>query len=199
MANSGLGPSLSVREFFQRLGLSAENEEHKLLYKTMREERKPLHKQLNADRSNLKAHLRDDPRIKPNFSWAQMEQAPIDNAIRVIWATASPATKVWYTKGWFTDEKGNTDNWIIRWLLWHSFRNTDRRNNRGRNKGLRNGSGASRDSPDIFEGKPIILVLWRCSVDKAIRFSDDLPDTSSDGSLSPGRSAGGYWDPVRNT
>ena len=56
-----------------------------------------------------------------------MKPAAIDSAIVQIFRDASPLVRQWYAH-WRV--QGDKDNFVIRWFLYHLFRNRDARNDR---------------------------------------------------------------------
>jgi hypothetical protein len=60
-----------------------------------------------------------------------IKESALHKEVEVIYMSASPRTAPWYELGVYQDGP-NTENWVIRWCLWHVFRYRDDRNrNRG--------------------------------------------------------------------
>lgn len=77
-----------------------------------------------ANRANLRpeyAHVLD------KFTYNQMRESAIDAAITQIYRNAHPNVRAWYAR-WGVDGTGS--NFIVRWFLYHLFRNRDARNDR---------------------------------------------------------------------
>ena len=132
--------SATKRRLMQALGLIQGNPAHEEIYvriKVCKTHFLPPHSSdaiqtecnvgydaICADRSNLKPEHVDVPN---RFTYGHMTPAAINNAIVQIYQSAHPTVKQWYTH-WGVD--GTASNWIIRWFLYHAFRNRDARNER---------------------------------------------------------------------
>ena len=77
-----------------------------------------------GNRANLRPEF---SRIVDKFTYNQMKESAIDNAIVQIYRNAQPNVRLWYDS-WGVD--GTSSNFIIRWFLYHLFRNRDARNDR---------------------------------------------------------------------
>ena len=77
-----------------------------------------------GNRANLRPEF---SRVMDKFTYNQMKESAIDNAIVQIYRNAQPSVKLWYDS-WGVD--GTSSNFIIRWFLYHLFRNRDARNDR---------------------------------------------------------------------
>lgn len=135
-----------------------------------------------GNRQNLRlafSHVQD------RFTYTQMKETAIDNAIVQIHRDAQPNIRAWYTR-WGVD--GSPANFIIRWFLYHLFRNRDARNDR---KARSMDFHADDDEDD---GK---RSFRRCLMEVSLRFGSVIG--SSAASTSTARStSSGYYDPARN-
>ncbi|MCJ1381758.1 hypothetical protein MMC17_004869 [Xylographa soralifera] len=77
-----------------------------------------------GNRANLRPEFL---RVVDKFTYNQMKESAIDNAIVQIYRNAQPNVRAWYDS-WGVD--GTSSNFIIRWFLYHLFRNRDARNDR---------------------------------------------------------------------
>jgi hypothetical protein len=58
-----------------------------------------------------------------------MMETAMHREVLNIWRNAAPDTRRYYDFGSIQDS-AVTDNWVIRWCLWHVFRYRDNRNGR---------------------------------------------------------------------
>ncbi|MCJ1250159.1 hypothetical protein MMC30_007385 [Trapelia coarctata] len=114
------------------LGLVSGNPAHEALYVAIKAWHSDIVKAecatgydaICANRANLRpacAHVQD------RFTYTQMQELAIDNAIVQIHQNAQANIRAWYSR-WGVD--GTPANFIIRWFLYHLFRNRDARNDR---------------------------------------------------------------------
>ncbi|KAI5273942.1 hypothetical protein E4T47_02919 [Aureobasidium subglaciale] len=111
-----LARSDSKTKFFQRLGLSLQNNSDNRLYELMKEEAIVGRERILSDSNSLLPQLRGDPNIRPPYSNIQICESAIHNEILRIFREASSETKPMYEKGHDRDSF-NEENWIIRWML----------------------------------------------------------------------------------
>ncbi|KAF2089328.1 hypothetical protein K490DRAFT_63465 [Saccharata proteae CBS 121410] len=136
MALARLAPSRTKADFFERLGLSAENPNHKQLYAMMKAEAAEGRRRTSQDSSNLVPQCQNDRNVHPPYSSNQITETAMHREVLNVYYSASQYTKPYYDLAHYVDGR-NEDNWIIRWLLWHVFRYRD---NRNRNRGARSDS-----------------------------------------------------------
>lgn len=84
-------------------------------------------KRMTASPDSLAPQYRDDPRVEPPYSNAQISETAIHREIMRIYHTARRETREIYDLG-HDNERVEEENWIIRWMLWHVFRYRDNRN-----------------------------------------------------------------------
>ena len=82
---------------------------------------------MTASPESLAPQYRDDPKVEPPYSNAQISESAIHREIIRIYQNARRETKEIYDLGRDT-ERVEEENWIIRWMLWHVFRYRDNRN-----------------------------------------------------------------------
>ncbi|MCJ1255980.1 hypothetical protein MMC24_003799 [Lignoscripta atroalba] len=116
--------SATKRRLMQALGLSQGTPAHEEIYVRIKTECSVGYDTICADRRNLKP---EHANVPGRFTYGHMTAAAIDNAIVQIYRNAHPTVRQWYTH-WGVD--GSPSNWIIRWFLYHAFRNRDARNER---------------------------------------------------------------------
>lgn len=122
-----MAQSESKARFFDRLTLSEAEKSHRDLYDKMKAEATAGWERSKANRDSLLPHLRNDPRVVPPYAYGQIDEDAIQAEVVRIRRDASPETRFIYNVG--CDYEGDREeNWIIRWLLWHSFRYRDERN-----------------------------------------------------------------------
>ncbi|PIB01325.1 hypothetical protein CB0940_00966 [Cercospora beticola] len=165
---SALAQSESKTRLFQRLHLCEDDRAHKELYSLMKRE-------AVAGRKRL---------IEKESAGSPINETATHAEILRIYKLASPETRTIYDLGKDTDGP-EEENWVIRWLLWHSFRYRDQRNNRIRGGNTAPGNQANDD--DESSGA--------CSSAQSV-----TPDQEQDSNGSENASArrNEYWDPVRN-
>ena len=106
---------------------------------------------MTASPDSLAPQYRNDPKVEPPYSNAQISETAIHREIIRIYNTARRETRAVYDLGRDT-ERIEEENWVIRWMLWHVFRYRD---NRNRNRGAASPSeppaeprsGPSTDTP----------------------------------------------------
>ena len=152
-----LAPSESKERFFQRLSLDENNQNHQRLYRNMKvpilrhisivynwtdikvkREAIEGRERMTAQPDCLAMQYRDDPEVEPPYNAAQLSKDAIAREISRIYKSAKAETKAVYDLGRFTDSVGNEENWVIWWMLWHTFRYRDNRNKSG-SRGLSRG------------------------------------------------------------
>lgn len=138
-----LAVSRSKADFLQSLGLSNDNPADRQVYiaiKVSREWKGPSppmccvltnlptqreamegRARLCQNRDNLMPQCRDDVTVQPPFSSSQMMETAMHREVLRIYSLASPTTRPYYQLGRFMDGE-NVDNWVIRWMLWNTFR-----------------------------------------------------------------------------
>ncbi|MCJ1476594.1 hypothetical protein MMC13_005260 [Lambiella insularis] len=117
-------PSALKSRLMTALGLQSGNPAHEQLYLEVKKECALGYDAVCANRANLRpeyAHVPD------KFTYNQMRESAIDAAITQIYRNTHPNVRAWYTR-WGLD--GTSSNFIIRWFLYHLFRNRDARNDR---------------------------------------------------------------------
>jgi len=141
MAAQYVPPSASKARLMAALGLEEGNPQHEHLYLTIKvglcsqyteseltdtnqAECAVGYDAICGNRANLRPQC---SHVQDRFSYTQMRETAIDNAIVQIYQKAQPAVSAWYNR-WGVD--GTKDNFIIRWFLYHLFRNRDLRNDR---------------------------------------------------------------------
>ena len=77
-----------------------------------------------ANRGNLKTEF---AHVVDRFTYHQMKESAINNAIVQIYCNAKPNVRACYNR-WGVDD--SSTNFVIRWFLYHLFRNRDARNDR---------------------------------------------------------------------
>ncbi len=82
---------------------------------------------MTASPDSLAPQFRDDPKVEPPYSNAQISETAIHREIIRIYQNARRETREVYDLGHDPDRL-EEDNWIIRWMLWHVFRYRDNRN-----------------------------------------------------------------------
>jgi len=122
-----LAQSESKKRFFERLHLNPDEPMHRKLYSMMKAEAVEGRSRIASSEEALIPSLRNDPKIEPPYSNAQISEAATQQEILRIYDRARPETKPYYELGRDTDRM-NEDNWIIRWMLWHVNRYRDNRN-----------------------------------------------------------------------
>ncbi|KAF2754750.1 hypothetical protein EJ05DRAFT_513680 [Pseudovirgaria hyperparasitica] len=63
-------------------------------------------------------------------TWDSIPETDKYNQIAIIFERSDPYVRYYYQIGAYEDGP-NKENWVIRWLLWHSFRYRDNRNRKG--------------------------------------------------------------------
>jgi len=140
-----LSASRSKSEFFRHLGLIETDEDCRQLYREMMSEAATGRQRTCENRENLTPQSRADASLTPPYSSAMIMESALHKEVEVIFMNASPRTAPWYRLGVYRDGS-NTENWVIRWCLWHVFRYRDDRN---RNRG--NASSATARDRDSDE------------------------------------------------
>lgn len=183
---AALAQSESKARFFERLGLDEENENHRRLYAMMKvrllftaavhlcllislfskEEAVEGRRRMTASPESLAPQFRDDPKVEPPYSNAQISESAIHQEIIRIYQNARRETKEIYDLG-RDIERVEEENWIIRWMLWHVFRYRDNRNRNRRAASPHDGSdpGSSR-SPGPTTSAPTTCTTPRWVLDR---------------------------------
>ncbi|KAF2841978.1 hypothetical protein M501DRAFT_372936 [Patellaria atrata CBS 101060] len=118
-----LAPSAPKDKFYAALGWPIDSNSEGMYQALLREVDKGRQR-LIADPNNLQ---NSDPKLRPPYSWAHISESAKHKEVREIFRTASPIAAPYFQYGEFMDGQ-NQDNWVIRWLLWHTFRYKDSRN-----------------------------------------------------------------------
>ncbi|KAB2571703.1 hypothetical protein DBV05_g9625 [Lasiodiplodia theobromae] len=116
-----LAVSRSKADFLQSLGLSNDNPADRQVYIAIKREAMEGRARLCQNRDNLMPQCRDDVTVQPPFSSSQMMETAMHREVLRIYSLASPTTRPYYQLGRFMDGE-NVDNWVIRWMLWNTFR-----------------------------------------------------------------------------
>ncbi|MCJ1320788.1 hypothetical protein MMC15_006129 [Xylographa vitiligo] len=117
-------PSALKSRLMTALGLQSGNPSHEAVYLAVKAECATAYEATCGNRANLRPEF---SRIVDKFTYNQMKESAIDNAIIQIYRNAQPNVRLWYDS-WGVD--GTSSNFIIRWFLYHLFRNRDARNDR---------------------------------------------------------------------
>ena len=139
--------------------------------------------------------------ISPPYGYAQLCPSAITREIERIKLDASKDTRVFYEIG---DQSGfpGSENWVIRWLLWHAIRYSDNRTEACRaRKGHRTRafSSGSADSVKV-RGSMSSSSSGTAMLDSTrLQFMPPqttlLVDAVGSGSTAPNRTE--FWDPIR--
>jgi len=133
--------SATKEEFLASINLNNVDHSHKQLYRRMLDEAGAGRERLSSDPNNLYSSNRSDPKIQPPYSADNMTETAMHREVMNIWTLASPETRRYYNFGGIQNA-ANTDNWVIRWCLWHAFRYRDNRNGKK--------SGPSQEPRDVY-------------------------------------------------
>ncbi|MCJ1341604.1 hypothetical protein MMC09_006900 [Bachmanniomyces sp. S44760] len=106
----------------QVLGMTPGEQADEQLYIALKTTCNAGYDSICADRRNLKAEY---SQVLDRFTYNQMKTSAIDNAIVQTYRDAPAVIRQWFSH-WRVD--GTANNWIIRWFLYHTFRNRDNRN-----------------------------------------------------------------------
>lgn len=145
---------------------------------------------MTASPESLAPQFRDDPKVEPPYSNAQISESAIHREIIRIYDNARRETREIYDLGRDT-ERVEEENWIIRWMLWHVFRYRDNRN--------RNRRAASPNDPSDGGGSlspgPSTSVPSNCKQG----WTSFAHSFTADGRLDAvtGTPQPRYWDPAR--
>lgn len=102
---------------------------------------------MTASPDSLAPQFRDDPKVEPPYSNAQISETAIHREILRIYNSARRETRVIYDLGRDTD-RIEEENWVIRWMLWHVFRYRDSRNRNRRTASPGDGDSGSGPSSE---------------------------------------------------
>ncbi|QIW96694.1 hypothetical protein AMS68_002212 [Peltaster fructicola] len=119
-----LAPSEAKSRFIDHLELSRSDRQH--LYALMKAEAVEAWQRLQLDRSALLPNLQHNAAIQPPFSNSQISETAMHREIMLVYRQASAETRPCYDLAQNTDST-EAENWVIRWCLWHVFRDRDRR------------------------------------------------------------------------
>ena len=118
---------------------------------------------MTASADSLAPQFRDDPKVEPPYSNAQISETTIHREILRIYSSARRETRAVYDLGRDTD-RIEEENWVIRWMLWHVFRYRDSRNRNRRtaspSDGGDSGSGPGFDGPS--KSPPQCKICFPC-------------------------------------
>ena len=154
---------------------------------------------MTASPDSLAPQFRNDPRVEPPYSNAQISEAAIHQEIVRIYQTARRETRDIYDLG-RDQERPDEDNWVIRWMLWHVFRYRDNRNRNRRagspssGGGGGGGDGAAGPSTEATSGSPPSLrkyCLHLLVSEEIIKAYGSRTDTTTSNQSR-------YYDPVRD-
>ena len=124
---------------------------------------------MTASPDSLAPQYRNDPKVEPPYSNAQISETAIHREILRIYSSARRETRAVYDLGRDTD-RVEEENWVIRWMLWHVFRYRD---NRNRNRGAASpsdpgtdGGGAASPEPSTSNSKGMMCshCLVECDI-----------------------------------
>ena len=105
---------------------------------------------MTASPESLAPQYRDDPKVEPPYSNAQISETAIHREILRIYNSSRRETRAIYDLGRDTD-RIEEENWVIRWMLWHVFRYRDSRN-RNRRTASPSDGGDSGSTPSSEPG-----------------------------------------------
>ena len=77
---------------------------------------------------------------RPSLTYSDFTETAVHREIANIYKDAKPPLKAWYNIGYYWQD-GNNENWVIRWAIYKSFRNSVNRG-RSRTGGSINGTSA---------------------------------------------------------
>ena len=123
---------------------------------------------MTASPDSLAPQYRNDPKVEPPYSNAQISETAIHREILRIYSSARRETRAVYDLGRDTD-RVEEENWVIRWMLWHVFRYRD---NRNRNRGAASpsdpgtdGGGAASPEPSTSNSKGMMCSVRLVEID----------------------------------
>ncbi|CAK1359031.1 hypothetical protein CB0940_05299 [Cercospora beticola] len=200
MAKS-LAQSEPKKRFFERLGLSDGNKLHRRLYSNMKTEAVEGWNRLSADRNGLAAHLRGDPSVEAPYAYKHIDEDVLNREVARIYHRARSDTKMIYALGQDSDDE-TSDNWIIRWLLWHVFRYRDGRNVHSSHRCRMRRSGEldshSDASPEPQHTEPDMDLDDQTEEREHTCVEPALSRTQSNPETTQAIRASRYFDPVRD-
>ena len=85
--------------------------------------------------------------MKPPYSITHICDTVIHSEIKRIYQAATRVMKAVYDLA-HDNDRGEEDNWVIRWMLWHVSRYRDKRNKYKRSVNLSEGEAGGPPSPE---------------------------------------------------
>lgn len=150
---------------------------------------------MTASPDSLAPQFRDDPRVEPPYSNAQISESAIHREILRIYQLARRETREIYDLG-RDAERVEEENWVIRWMLWHVFRYRDNRNrNRRPHSPNQGGEGEAEDASRPADTQPAASSCKRAKLQLFTVIKTDMRRIAGSTAPPPTR----YWDPVRDT
>ena len=149
---------------------------------------------MTASPESLAPQYRDDPKVEPPYSNAQISEGAIHLEIARIYDGARRETREIYDLG-RDPERLEEENWIIRWMLWHVFRYRD---NRNRNRRATSPNDPSDPGGPASPGSSSGSLPKNCTLDRhAVVTRVGLLTMATDAVTGTPQSR--YWDPVRES
>ncbi|KAI4226000.1 MAG: hypothetical protein L6R36_003499 [Xanthoria steineri] len=120
--------SATKRQFLIQLGLDPNDDRTSQTYWLLKDEAiRAYEAQLQGRRDLLRPEYANQD---PPYAAAHFTAAAFSHVVRLIYSTATPATRAYYNRGRTTQG----DNWVISWMLYHVCRYRDGRNIRARSR-----------------------------------------------------------------
>ncbi|CAL8580134.1 hypothetical protein XPA_005867 [Xanthoria parietina] len=120
--------SATKRQFLIQLGLDPHDDRTSQTYWLLKDEAiRAYEAQLQGRRDLLRPEYANQD---PPYAAAHFTAAAFSHVVRLIYSTATPATRAYYNRGRTTQG----DNWVISWMLYHVCRYRDGRNIRARSR-----------------------------------------------------------------
>lgn len=182
-----LAQSATKREFLSRLNLAEGDPEAERIHRKMMEEAKGGRERLAHDPQSIAPYNQHDPEVIQPYGWTYIMETAKHREILALHRNASTETRTYYDKGYYTDGV-NAENWVIQWLLWHSFRSYRTRPGSGREE-----EGEEQSITASSTYSPPRGPSTRTSSQSTTSVLE-----SSQAPTPPRGPRHGYWDPVRD-